>query len=112
MATEIKIQSCKEKKKTDTYCIYDVVDSEGKHYDCFEELKPETTYSVEITPNGAYNPKIKVVKDKKQVLAKDYAYEKRRSALDFTVQLIIAGKVELKQLESCRDKFFNYLNGK
>ena len=43
---------------------------------------------------------------------KDYTFEKKRVALECAVALINGGHIKIDQLESCRDRFFTYLNEK
>lgn len=112
---QITVKSCVEKKKTDSYTIYGVEDVNGKKYDCFTLLAEGEVVNAEVIPNGNYAPRLKVIKDKKGGGAwpqKDYTYDKRRSALDLTIQLIVAGKLEIEKLNTCRDKFYEYLNQK
>lgn len=65
MSQSITVKSCKLKKETDTFKVYGVEDIEGNKYDAFKELKEGESYNVEITPNGNYAPKLKVIDDRK-----------------------------------------------
>lgn len=57
-------------------------------------------------------PKENGAPGKKPFPAKDYTFEKRKVALECSVSMVATGKINLNQLEQCRDKFFEYLNTK
>ena len=82
---KITIKSCTEKKKTDKYTIYEVIDADDNKYDSFEDLKHGETIEVEVTPNDPYNARIKVKKATKPFVTKD---TKRETALMCAVRTV------------------------
>jgi hypothetical protein len=109
----ITVETSVIKKQSATYTIYAVTTKCGQTLDTFDKLDPGKEYKGTIVPNSnpQYNSSFKLKKDDKKFGApKDYTFEKRRVALECTVSLIQSGSVEVKNLESCRDKFFTYLN--
>lgn len=57
-------------------------------------------------------PKENGAGSKKSFPARDYTFEKRKTALECSVSMVVSGKIGISQLEQCRDKFFEYLNTK
>ena len=126
MPEKVKIKSVKVKREgtgqKGPYKIYDIELHEPTkqggytHGDSFQEFTEGEECEIEIKPNSnpQYAPSFSKVGAAKKGFgaAKDYTFEKKRVALECTTALIAAGKVEMKNLAECRDKFFAYLNEK
>ena len=109
MSEKLKIISCTLKKDGGSYKIYSCTSEGGRTGDTFKEVTPGE-YDVEITPNGQYADKWKIVEPKKFGTPRDYTFEKKRSALEFAVNLASNGIIKTEQIDAAMDKFFNYLN--
>jgi hypothetical protein len=87
----------------------------GRKGDSFDEFTEGEDVEVEATPNSniEYNDTFKKVgASAKKPFTKDWTFEKKRVALECATSLVAAGKVDMKNLVECRDKFFTYLNEK
>ena len=116
---KVKIKSVKLKKEGTkngkAWKIYEVQLEDGRTGDSFNEFKEGEECEIEVKPNSnpQYNPNFEKVGAKKGFGApKDYTFEKKRVALECAVALINGGHIKIDQLESCRDRFFTYLNEK
>ena len=120
---KVKVKSVKVKKEGvkngKAWKIYEVQLEDGRTGDSFNEFKEGEEVEIEIKPNAnaQYAPNFKRVDasggTKKGFGApKDYTFEKKRVALECAVALINGGHIKIDQLESCRDRFFTYLNEK
>lgn len=77
-----------------------------KFNDKFKDLKVGDEIDCVIKDDKYIN----LAKDKKGGFpAKDYTFEKKRTALEQAVILATSGKVEMKDLIPSADKFFNWL---
>lgn len=119
MAEKVKVKSLTIKKEgmkdNKAWKITEVTLEDGRKGDSFQEFKEGEECEIEVKPNSNpnYNAQFTKVMPKKAGFApKDYTFEKKRVALECTVSLIASGKVEMKNMEECRNKFFNYLNEK
>lgn len=75
----------------------------------FSTLKPGDEIDFEVK-NDKY---INLTKDKKAFGAgKDWTFEKKKAALEASVNLVSSGKVEAKDVLKSADKFFDWLNKK
>ena len=114
----IKIKSVVIKKQTEKWTISEITTEDGKKLDTFDKVKEGDEVRGEITPNKNpdYNANFKLEKvggnGGKTYTPKDFTAEKRMCALTNAVALCNAGKITLAQIETCRDKFFNWLNTK
>lgn len=107
----LKKQGEKDGKSWKIYEYTCEVDGQFKKMDSFSDCEIGKEYDIEINPasNPAYNDQFKLKKTT-GFKGKNYDFEKRRVALETTTSLIAAGKVDMKNLVECRDKFFEYLN--
>src|SRR3990167_2141541 len=95
----LKIKTVSVKKTTDTYTIRQIETEDGKKYDTFDEVKEGMEVTGTITPNKneKYNANFKLAKPegKKMFPQKDWAFEKRKFAMEMAVNLVVSGKIEI-----------------
>lgn len=113
--SQLTVQTCTLKKSTDTYKVYEITDAEGKKYDSFKEIPPGT-HEVEITPNGNYNPKIKLIgKNGANGWAGNKGATKAGNesfAMSYAKDLVVSGKIEIGDLSKYADKIYDWLQSK
>ena len=121
MATTIKVKSVTIKKEGSNaqgvpYKIIEVVDElTGTKYDSFADLKEGQEYTGEVKPNanpmynGSFTP-AKAFTGGKSFTPKDETWNKRATALSLAITMLGQGSIEIKDLNTTRDKFFNYIN--
>jgi hypothetical protein len=115
MAEKVKIKSCVFKreginKSGEPYKSYEIELEDGRKGNSFAEFLPgeECEIEIKVPSDPKYLPNFSKVQAKK-FGTKDYAFEKKRVALECAVSLINSGKIPFEKLVEARDKFFEYL---
>jgi len=112
---KINVKTCELKLDKGEYKIYLITDTEGKKYDSMGEAFTEGEHDVDITPNDnpAYNAKIKKVKAataKTGFPQKDYKFEKRKTALEITMQIVSGKDAASDDVLKVAEKIEQWLN--
>lgn len=116
---KVKVKSCSVKKSGEKngkkWTIHEVTLEDGRKGDSFDEMKEGHEYEIEIKPNAnpSYNPSFVLQKEqRKNFPQRDYTFEKRRAALEFSVSLACNKLIDAKLIKEQADRFLAYLNEK
>lgn len=118
---KVKVKSATVKRKgprkdgKGEYTLYEVTLEDGRKGDCFDEMKVGMEYEIEIkaNANSAYNPSFILQKEqKKSFPQRDYTFEKKRAALEFSISMAINKIIDPKSIREQADKFVAYFNEK
>ncbi len=117
MAEKVKALTCKVKKQTDEYTLYDILLEDGRKGTSFEEFEIGKEIEIEIEIKGQYT-NFKTVKEKKAGkfgAPKDWAFEKRKAALELAIEATkLNGRTSTitKEILGTAKEFYNFLNTK
>lgn len=116
---KVKIKSATIKKTGTSpagksWTIRRIMLEDGREGDSFDEFVIEEECQIEITPNENpdYLPNFKKIKEppKKDTVGIDISFEKKKCALNNTVQMRIHSIVDDEHLKECFDKFVKLLS--
>jgi len=116
---KVKVKSCTIKKSGEKnnkkWTIHEVTLEDGRKGDSFDEMKEGQEYEIEVkaNANAAYNPSFILQKEQKKGFPqRDYTFEKKRAALEFSVSMAINKLIDAKAIREQADRFVAYFNEK